>query len=273
MTDWSDWIGRRRTIEDLVTPAMVAGLNATLDAETVEQATGAAPQAIHWLLARLFAPMREIDSDGHPRRGGFLPPIPLPRRMWAASDVTFAAPIMIGEPLKLDSVVSAITPKSGSTGELVFVEIAHTVTAGGAPRVREKQTVVFRGAGRNAGAGPEAAPDADFVRDLIPDPVMLFRYSALTFNAHRIHYDRPYAREVEGYPDLVVHGPLTASLLIDLCSRALGANRLATFAFRAIGPAYVGEPLRLAARRTNAGFDLEAAASGKVTMRASATLA
>ncbi|MCB1486740.1 MAG: hypothetical protein KDJ88_04680 [Bauldia sp.] len=273
MTDWSDWIGRTRTIEDTVTPAMVAGLNATLDAGTVEQASGAAPQAIHWLLAKLFAPMREIDADGHPRRGDFLPPIALPRRMWVGSDVTFAAPVMIGEPLKLESVVSAITPKSGSTGELVFVDMVHSVTASGEARVSEKQTVVFREAGRNAAPGPDAAPAADFERTVTPDPVLLFRYSALTFNAHRIHYDTPYTREVEGYPDLVVHGPLTASLLIDLCAREFGPNRLATFAFRAVSPAYVGEPLRLAARRTATGLDLEAAASGKVTMRAAATLA
>ncbi len=273
MTDWSDWIGRTRTTEDVVTPAMVAGLNATLDADTVDQRTGDAPQSIHWLLANPHTPMRDLDPDGHPRRGDFLPPIPLPRRMWVASDVTFVAPIVIGEPLTVASVVASVTPKTGSTGALVFVEVDHTVEAREGLRVHERRTIVYREAGPSGEAKGRAATAAsDFAREVMPDPVLLFRYSALTFNAHRIHYDRVYARETEGYPDLVVHGPLTASLLIDLCARQLGPNRLATIAVRAVSPAYVGQTLRLAGRRTEAGLDLEAAAAGQVIMRATATL-
>lgn len=272
MTDWADWIGRSRTTEDVVTPAMVAGLNATLDTETVAQASGPAPQGIHWLLANPHAPMREIDADGHPRRGDFLPPIDLPRRMWAASEVTYVAPIAIGEPLRITSTVASITPKTGSTGALVFVAVDHRITAQDEMRVVERQTIVYREPGGNASADASEPTPAAFERVVTPDPVMLFRYSALTFNAHRIHYDRSYARDVEGYPDLVVHGPLTASLLIDLCARTFGPNRLKTFAFRGVGPAYVGQALRLCGNRTDTGLTLEATADGHVAVRATATL-
>jgi 3-methylfumaryl-CoA hydratase len=272
-SDWSDWIGRTREARDVVTAGQVEGLRATLDAPDNPLAGEPAPQGIHWLLAPTRAPMASLGPDGHPRTGEFLPPMTLPRRMWAASDVRFLNPIPVGARVGLRSMITSVTPKSGASGELIFVDIVHVFGVNGVAAIEERQTVVYRAAG---GASPRGEPDAsacDFERRCRPDPVMLFRYSALTFNSHRIHYDQPYATAVEGYPGLVVHGPLTASLLIDLCAREFGGNRLARFAFRAVGPAFAGEELRLHGQRAGDAIELVAAAEGRVTMRAKAALA
>jgi 3-methylfumaryl-CoA hydratase len=236
--DWRQWIGRTREGEDVVTAGLIEGLRATLDSTGRHGADEPAPQGLHWLLAPVRAPMHALGPDGHARTGDFLPPMTLPRRMWAASDIQFLSPIPVGAPVRLRSEIVSITPKSGASGELVFVDVDHVIVANGTPAVRERQTIVYRAA---AGGSARAEPDQgshDFERRCRPDPVMLFRYSALTFNGHRIHYDQPYATGVEGYPGLVVHGPLTATLLIDLCARQFGGNRLARFSFRAVSPAF-----------------------------------
>jgi 3-methylfumaryl-CoA hydratase len=269
---WSGWIGRTREAQDAVTAGLVEGFHATLDSPEKHGAGEPAPQGIHWLLAPPREPMRVLGPDGHPRTGDFLPPMTLPRRMWAASDVRFLTPIPVGAAVRLRSEVVSITPKSGASGELVFVEVDHVTSVHGAVAVRERQTIVYRAAD---GASTRSEPDAgasDFERRCRPDPVMLFRYSALTFNSHRIHYDQPYATGIEGYPGLVVHGPLTATLLIDLCARQFGGNRLAGFSFRAVSPAFVGEELRLRGRTVADGVELIAAADGRITMRARAAL-
>jgi len=272
MTDWSDWIGRSREAEDVVTPGLVDGLRATLDYPDSPGAGEAAPQGIHWLLAPNRAPMRALGADGHARTGDFLPPMTLPRRMWAASHVRFLQPVPVGASVRLRSEIASVTPKSGASGELVFVEVDHVVSANGTAAVQERQTIVYRAAGKSSARGETDDIRSDFERRCRPDPVMLFRYSALTFNSHRIHYDQPYATGVEGYPGLVVHGPLTASLLIDLCARQFGGNRLSRFSFRAVSPAFAGEQLRLHGRSTGDGIELVAAADGRIAMRAKATL-
>ncbi len=272
MSDWAEWIGRTREADDVVTPGLIEGLRATLDCPDVRGDGEAAPQGIHWLLAPERAPMRALGPDGHPARGDFLPPVALPRRMWAASDIRFLGRIEAGAAVHLRSEVTAIAPKSGASGDLVFVDVDHRVTADGVEVVRERQTIVYREPGpARAGPADDAGP-GDFERRCRPDSVMLFRYSALTFNGHRIHYDQPYATAVEGYPGLVVHGPLVASLLLDLCARQFGDNRLARFAFRAVSPGFAGEELRLSGRTVADGIDLVAASAGRITMRATATL-
>ena len=280
--DYGAWIGRSTAAEDILTAPRVAAFRATLDRDACEARDGeAAPQGIHWTLAPPLAPMRELGPDGHPARGGFMPPVPLPRRMWASSDVEFLWPLHAGECVARTSTVTAVTPKQGSTRPLVFVEVEHVTSCEGVAAVRERQTVVFRGedAGPKVSEPPPSRsfrPDESWPwrRELTPDPVLLFRYSALTFNGHRIHYDRPYATEVEGYPDLVVHGPLTATLLLDLCARRLGDHRLASFSFRGRSPAFVGRRLHLMGRTDGQAVELAALGEdGRVVMSGRAAIA
>ena len=274
--DWSGWIGRGETASDMLTPAMVEGLAATLDTP-IDLAAGAeAPQGVHWLLAPPRAPMREIGADGHPRRGGFLPPIDLPRRMWAASEVRFAAPLRTGESIERVSRIASVEAKAGSAGPLVFVGVDRSYRVDGETRIEERQTIVYRDVQpyqRPAEADPAAHMPADLERLIRPDPVMLFRYSALTFNGHRIHYDQPYATRVELYPGIVVQAPLTATLCLDLAARTLGPNRLATFSFRGTAPAFANEPLRIAAWHDGDALDFVASAEGRVVAKAMARLA
>lgn len=207
-----------------------------------------------------------------------MPPVPLPRRMWASSAVSFHAPLMPGTALCRISTIAGITEKQGNTGRLIFVEIDHQTQADGALAIEERQTIVYRDATqvlptpRPADCVPQTAA-WDWHRTLTPSETLLFRYSALTFNSHRIHYDRPYAIEQEQYRGLVVHGPLMATLLLDLAARELGPNRLTRFAFRGQSPAFAGEPLHLVGRQT--GNDVTLAAlggDGRVVISAEAGL-
>lgn len=211
----------------------------------------------------------------------FLPPVPLPRRMWASSRIEFLAPLHIDDRIERVSTIAAITEKSGSSGPLVFVDIAHETFCGENLTVREMQTVVYRD------AAPEGAPlvppapgkgafdPAPWTlhRTITPTETLLFRFSALTFNSHRIHYDLPYAQGVEGYRGLVVHGPLTATLLLDLARRTLGDNALKRFAFKALSPAICGEPLHLVLRGSGEAIELGAfAEDGRQIMAATAAV-
>lgn len=235
---------------DRLDPALLSRFLATFDRP--QRDTG--PQGIHWCLCTPDAATTELGPDGHPANGGgFLPPSPLPRRMWASSSITFHRAIRVGAAVERTSTVASTTEKSGATGKLLFVEVDHRTTADGALAVEERQTLVYReplASGSPAPLPPTPPTDEhwDWRRDLTPTPPLLFRYSALTFNTHRIHYDQPYATSVEGYPDLVVHGPLMASLLLDLADRELGPDRLITFQFRAVAPAFVDQPLTLLGR-------------------------
>jgi len=274
MASLQEWLGRREVREDRITPAVVARFAAMLD---VTAPGSSAPQGIHWCLCLPDAPTAELGDDGHPARGGFLPPVDLPRRMWAASEVRFLAPIPRDAVVQRTSTIGAIEEKQGRTGRLVFVTIDHETCAAGRLVVVERQSLVFR----EAAAGPAvvAAPEpsrADtppaFRRRLIPREPLLFRYSALTYNAHRIHYDAPYATGVEGYPGLVVQGPLVATLLLDLCAREFGAEALDGFDFRASAPAFCGDAIELVGWIDDDRMRLEAHADGRIAASAEGRL-
>ncbi|MFM5917203.1 MAG: MaoC family dehydratase N-terminal domain-containing protein [Novosphingobium sp.] len=281
MADWSAWIGREESRRDRVDAGHLARWLAAFDREA--PAGGVVPQGFHWCLCLPEAPTAQLGSDGHPLRddsaSSFLPPLPQPRRMWASSKVEFLRPIASGAAIERRSRVASIAEKSGGSGSLVFVDIAHETSADGALAVREVQTLVYRDPPR-AGSPPSPPPlgEVSFdaagwqaVRDMVPGEALLFRYSALTFNSHRIHYDLPYATQAEGYRGLVVHGPLTASLLLDLARRELGDNALTAFSFRGQSPAICGETLHLAMRPDGQGWELGAFASdGRQVMSASA---
>jgi 3-methylfumaryl-CoA hydratase len=239
----ADWIGRSETREDQITPAPIAALSATLDREPVRPAAGTPIPALwHWLYFLPLGRQSEIGPDGHAKRGGFLPPVPLPRRMWAASQLRFDQPLRVGDSIQRVSRIESVNEKSGRSGRLVFVKVKHEVRANGgsAPALTESHDIVYRDAPKpgDVTAAPQAAPKAAFEKKWVPDDVLLFRYSALTFNGHRIHYDRRYVTEVEGYPGLIVHGPLQATLLHDLLRWQLPDARVATFEFRALRPLF-----------------------------------
>lgn len=257
MGAWDAWIGRSEVRTDILSPALIERFRATIDSPIPDDP---APQGVHWLTCVPDAPTALLGEDGHPLRSesedSFFPPIPLPRRMWASSKVEFVAPIEAGAAIVRRSTIASVSEKTGSTGALAFVDVTHETTANGAVAIRETQTLVYRDA--VASSSPPAPRPADVDPDLadwpihrriVPSEALLFRFSALTFNTHRIHYDVPYARDMEGYRALVVHGPLMASLLVDLVARELGTNILRRFAFRAQTPAFAGEPLHLVARQ------------------------
>lgn len=280
MTDWTQWIGRESAARDRLGEGLARRWLATFD---LPATGGAMPQGIHFCLCTPDAPTAALGEDGHPRRDdaadSFMPPLPLPRRMWAASEIEFLAPIAVGSAIERTSRIVSVEEKQGGSGALGFVVVAHETRAEGVLAVREKQTLVYREAVDSAaplsppepGDGAFAADEWAAHRTLTPQPPLLFRYSALTFNSHRIHYDLRYACEVERYRGLVVHGPLMASLLLQLAARELGDNALARFTFRAVSPAIAGEPLHLAMRPSGAGWELGAFASdGRQVVRAEA---
>lgn len=261
---------------DVLTPALAAHFAATLDRSVADEV---APQGIHWCLCTPETATRSLGEDGHPAGGGgFLPPSPLPRRMWASSDVEFLRPLRVGAAVERHSRVLSAKEKTGGRGPLLFVTVAHETASEGETAVRETHTIVYREAAMPARTGSPPEPATDVGRDwpwrrvVTPSPPLLFRFSALTFNSHRIHYDLAYAREVEGYPGLVVHGPLMATLLLDLADRELGSNRLARFAFRALSPAFAGEPLTLVGRPGNGTVSFAVlGVDGRTVMTAEAT--
>lgn len=245
MADWSDWIGRTEEATDRVSPSALAGLAALLDHAPAPWPGDEAPPLFHWFHFLPHARQSDIDRDGHPRRGGFLPPIDLPQRMWAGSRVAFLAPVSGDAALTRVSRIESVREKVGASGRLVFVTVVHAIAADGMPIVSEEQDIVYREAQprpTSALSPIKVAPPelADAERAVVADPVMLFRFSALTFNAHRIHYDRDYARDEEGYPGLVVHGPLLATLLMDHAQHHAGCRRPARFAFAAKRPLFDG---------------------------------
>ncbi|WP_284617173.1 FAS1-like dehydratase domain-containing protein [Aquabacterium humicola] len=272
------WIGRTDVSDDVVTPVPVRALSATLDRDDAPGPGEAIPPCWHWLYFLPLHRQSSIGPDGHPQRGGFLPPVPLPRRMWAGSRIQFAAPLKVGQSITRRSRIEDVALKDGRTGPLVFVKVQHEVSADGVLVIDERHDIVYRGMsqpGEPAPAGTPAPTDAAWTRHIVPDDVLLFRYSALTFNGHRIHYDRKYVTEVEGYPGLIVHGPLIATLLLDLLRRELPARRVTGFQFRAMKPLFDIAPFEVCGR-----LDGEHAVKlwartpeGHLAMEASATLA
>ena len=275
------WIGRSETVVDTVGPTPVRALAATLDHAAADVAAGTAlPPLWHWLY---FLPMHrqsEIGPDGHARRGGFLPPVPLPRRMWAGSQFEFRAPLRIGDRVARTSTLDDVKTKEGRSGKLVFVKVRHELRCNGAADAAlvEFHDIVYREARQPGDAEPPpvAAPgDATWQRELVPDEALLFRYSALTFNGHRIHYDRSYATAAEGYPGLVVHGPLIATLLMDLLHRRMPEADVASFRFKAVRPTFDGHPMRVNGALQGDGTTVHLWAQdheGWLTMDATATL-
>jgi 3-methylfumaryl-CoA hydratase len=283
MGSWDAWIGREERRSDRIDAGLFARWLATLDRAT--PGDGTVPQGLHWCLCTPDAPTARLGPDGHPLRddspASFLPPVPLPRRMWASSKLEFHAALRPGEAVSRTSRIASVTEKTGGSGQLVFVEVAHETCGETGLAVREVQSLVYR-APPEPGTPPAPPPLGEGQFDpsgwtahrvLVPSAPLLFRYSALTFNSHRIHYDAPYATAEENYRGLVVHGPLTATLLLDLAQRELGDNALKSFAFRGVTPTICGEELHLAMRPAETGHELGAfAADGRQVMSASASV-
>jgi 3-methylfumaryl-CoA hydratase len=251
LSDLAAWIGRSEVARDRIGATPVKALDATLDhpPRPVEDGTPL-PPLWHWLYFLPLHRQSEIGPDGHARRGGFLPPVPLPRRMWAGSQFEFRAPVHVGDAVERTSTIADVSIKEGRSGTLVFVKVRHELRCNGAsePAIVEFHDIVYRGAKQpgDAEPPPQAAPaGAAWQREIVPDDVLLFRYSALTFNGHRIHYDRRYVTEVEGYPGLIVHGPLIATLLMDLVRRHAPQADVASFRFKAVRPTFDLHPFRV----------------------------
>lgn len=275
------WVGRERLDEDVVSASLLRAMSATLD-RPAEPTPGASelPPLWHWALFQESVSTAELAIDGHAAKGDFLPPVALPRRMWAGGELTWSAhnPLVIGEPAHRRSRIGAVECKQGRSGNLVFVRLEHRIENARGHVLTEVQNIVYRdkaGGGQAAPAEPAPTLDAQVRRTVVPSELLLFRYSALTFNAHRIHYDQPYAVREEGYQGLVVHGPLIATLLADLLSRHWAGRNLHRFEFRAVKPSFVGEPLILAGLEKTAGeVDLWAHdTQGRIAMKARASLA
>ncbi len=279
MSAWDAWIGRTQDQRDTLTHAMLTRFRATMDSPAIGDI---APQAVHWCLCTPDAATAMLGPDGHPVRsdgpGSFLPPIPLPRRMWASSALEFHAPILVGQSIERRSTLASISEKTGGSGTLVFAEIDHQTIADGVLAVQERQTLVYREASSAPpvllGPGEPDLAIWTWHREITPCEALLFRYSALTFNSHRIHYDAPYAVNEERYRGLVVHGPLTATLLLDLVQREMGTNCLKQFAFRGRSPAFAGEVMHLVGKQDGDQIEMAALGSdGRMVMSASGVLA
>jgi 3-methylfumaryl-CoA hydratase len=275
--DYSAWIGRTEASEDAIALAPTLAAAAMLDDTTTSFAPGAAlPPLWHWFYFLPKAPQSKIGVDGHPQRGGFMPPIELPRRMFAGARLRFSNPLRIGESALRVSEIRDVSVKEGKSGKLAFVTVKHAISQQGVVCIEEEQDIVYREPGARVPAPVAvdlpAPPQGAWTRTITPDPVLLFRFSALTFNGHRIHYDRDYATQEEGYPGLVVHGPLTAILLLELV-RAHTRDPVTAFAFRGQAPLFDLAPFRLVAVPSADRVQLEAQGpDGRVTLAASAEL-
>jgi 3-methylfumaryl-CoA hydratase len=280
LAHWRTWLGRSEQRADLVTAAPLNAWTAMLDRDDAEALPGSdVPPLAHWLYFLPVAPQSQIGPDGHPQRGGFLPPIPLPRRMWAGGRLTFHHALQVGDEITRTSRIANVDAKSGRSGALAFVTVRHEVTDARGLAISEEHDIVYREAPRADAptTAPQAArTDEAFVRRIVPDPVLLFRFSALTFNGHRIHYDRSYVTEVEGYPGLIVHGPLIATLLMDLLRRERPGSRIQRFTFTAKSPLFDLHPFDVCGRFDSDEHHVALWArnhQGALAMQASAELA
>ena len=268
------WIGRTAEATDVVTAQLVRGLRATLFQEIGEPKPGdAAPFTVHWCLGQPVFPHDQLGPDGHPTRGGFLPPVPLPRRMWAGGQLEFLDCLRVGDEPKRSSRITDVTIKSGSTGQLCFVSVEHLVSTARGLAIRERQDIVYRDISSAPAASPKAPPPVAQHREThMSDPVLLFRYSALTFNGHRIHYDRDYVTKVEGYPGLIFHGPLQAAFIVELAAKLHSGQPPKKFVYRGVQPLFEGSEFSINANPTADGMELWTAnAEGQPTMKGTAT--
>lgn len=273
MNAYQDWIGRSEESADVITASPAQRMAATLNRSDVFVEGTALPPAWHWLY---FLPVVRLDhsgADGHAQRGGFLPPVTLPRRMWAGGRIVFHRPLRVGERALRKSTVADVTTKQGKSGALVFVLVRHEIIGDDGLALLEEQDIVYRELSAGQPAPQPAPAEAQFSREITPDPVLLFRYSALTFNSHRIHYDRTYCIDVEGYPGLVVHGPLTATLLLDALIERAPERTVTAFSFRAVAPLYDTQPFRVEGRIDGDSAQVWALnAQGELAMTGSATV-
>lgn len=245
-----EWIGKSETRSDIITAMPVAAMRATLDrAPEIPDPGTVLPPLWHWLYFLPLHARSELGQDGHARKGGFLPPIPLPRRMWAGGRFVFHHNLHVGDTVTRTSTIDDVSTKSGRSGPLTFVKVRHDIRLDrtGTLALTEFHDIVYREAPKpgEAQVEPRPAPDGDFEQTIVPDDVLLFRYSALTFNGHRIHYDRRYVTEVEGYPGLIVHGPLIATLLLELLRSERPDGWVREFEFKAIRPVFDTAPFQV----------------------------
>lgn len=263
---WQAWVGREERIEQRLDVESLrryaAATGESLDVERVQ------PALAHWAWFLPVVAGTRIGEDGHPMRGGFLPPVSLPRRMFAASAMRFHDPLELDAPATLTSAIASVKHRSGRSGDLVFVEVDREIAQSGRVRVQERQTIVYRDAG---GVQPavQVLPEASVEDAWRPGRVDLFRFSSVTFNSHRIHYDRNYTTGVEGYPDLVVHGPFTAARLY-AHARDTSGRAPSHFAFRALAPLFVSQPVRFGQGEADGEFRA-LRCDGEVAMSATAT--
>lgn len=261
----SDWAGRREEARDLLDLRQARLMESILPAPHPLAPGAAVPELWHWIWFHEPQPLDSLGRDGHPERGGFLPPVPLPRRMWAGGRFWFHGDLPLEAPAVKRSVIASVREKKGRSGPLCFVTVRHEIGPEEGPAaVTEEHDIVYRSDPAPGAPAPEPAapPQGATLREVVtPSPVMLFRYSAVTFNGHRIHYDRDYCRETEGYPSLVFHGPLTGTLLAAL-ARRMGGRPLARFSFRAVAPLFDDAPFAICARPEGDGARLWAETPG-----------
>jgi len=279
---YDDYIGKQEVRTDQIHETPLLGMAATLDRPLTEiTPDGSLPPLWHWFFFQTWVPASQIGPDGHPRRGGFMPPVhDLPRRMFAGSRVRFPGKLFVGDRITRTQTIQSIAEKTGSTGRLVFVTVRVEIAGPKGLAIVEEQDIVYRGldapavkAAEPAAPAPTLPADA-FVREMSADPVMLFRYSALTANGHRIHYDRSYVMGEEGYPGLIVHGPLLASLMIDHLQRHRPGREIAAFSFRGQRPVFDIAPFRLVGQESGGKASLSTQdLSGAICMKAEASLA
>jgi len=269
--EFSAWVGRVETATDSVTVQQVAGLAATLDLDQAARerlglvAGGMLPALWHWLAFLPTTPMSQLGPDGHPKRGGFLPPVPLERRMWAGGRLHFQGEIRIGEPLERRSTILAVKDKAGRAGRMVFVTVEHRFSTEQGLAIVEEQDIVYVAIPERFTPPPPVEPPSPVaLREAVPmDPVKLFRFSAVTFNGHRIHYDLDYSREVEKYPGLVVHGPLQAVLLMEAARRHRDGAMPKTYSFRGVRPLFHFEPVQVVGTAADGGEQQLATVNGE----------
>jgi 3-methylfumaryl-CoA hydratase len=272
------WVGKVRVDEDVIAARHAGLMAATVDHPDPEAICDGQPlpPLWHWIYFLEGRPPAELGRDGHPARGGFLPPVPLANRMWAGGRVVFLAPVPIGARVRKTSRILAVDHKAGRSGDLVFVTVVHELSMmSGEPLLREEHDIVYKEASPPPAEDdrPAPFPEGTCVRPFVPTSTMLFRYSALTFNGHRIHYDQDYCRAVEGYDNLVVHGPLTATMLAALAIEASG-RALGEFRYRGLRPALLGDSLNLSASVEGDRAALAARlGNGAMCMQAEAVLA
>ena len=271
------WIGRSMSASDTIDHRRTAALAATLDLDSAPGNGDRLPPLWHWLGFLPCDRASDLAEDGHPHRGGFLPPVPLPRRMWAGSQFEFHRPMQIGAMAERVSTVRSVDLKEGRSGALVFVRVEHALQDDAGPLLTEWHDIVYREPAAPGSAPPPARPapdDAIWTWRIEPDPVLLFRYSALTFNGHRIHFDRSYATDVEGYPGLIIHGPLQATLLLELLRRERPEATVTAFSFRALRPVFDTAPIAVCGQPGDEGaVQLWITdADGAMAMEATATI-